>query len=364
MSKSSPWFILMMIMLVLTSVAEGGQLGPTDLGVITKSIQGISLARFYQAIESKEFEMPSVHSPWSVANTIRDYSLRNKAVAAREFAGALFMRIESWAEETKAAKPAVEPIRQFLGLADWLMKSPGYGNFFLAKRCHEIAMFAIARALVETSLPIEGVTDQFPRFETSWKTPAGRAQILNDDVGARLFEIPSGDEKAQQQYLERLWALGNMMALKYSSSEMQAAFEGHPPPGLENVSETVRRWYLGAYETPFMREHVSFFKDDGKVSATTWNVNNHEALIVPYQQRHIAVLKALAEFRSAIGLFPGEYVPNESASTSKQKAAFVQAWQDYRTKKGLGADPNVAVSAWEGYREIMSGAFRDEGAAR
>jgi hypothetical protein len=278
-------------------------------------------------------------------------------MAARDFGGALFLRIEDWATEMKTAKPAVAPVNQFMDMADWLMKSPGYGNFFMAKRCHEIAAYGIARTLVDTNCPLDSVTNQFPRFDAGWKTPAGRAKILNDDVGSRLFDVPSGDEKAQQQYLERVWNIGKTMVVKYSTPEMQAAFEGHPPKGMEDVSEMVRRWYLGAYETPFMREHVSFFKDDGKVSAKNWNANDHEALIVPYQEPQLPRLKCLAEFRAAIGSFPGEYVPNEDPATSKQKAAFIQAWTDSRKQKGFPADPDVAVTAWEVYRDILSNAF-------
>lgn len=346
-------------LLILSSVAiaDNEPLSTTALNALAKGLPGVSFARFNQSVSSNEFPMPAIRSPWSVTNMVTDYSARNRALAARDFSGALFLRIEDWATEMKAGKPTAESVKQFMDLADWLMKSPGYGNFFMAKRCHEIAANGIARALVDTNCPLDGVTNQLPRFDASWKTPAGRAKILNDDVGARLFDVPPNDEKAQQQYLERLWHLGQMMVMKYSSPEMQACFEGHPPAGMENVSETVRRWYLGAYETPFMREHVLFFKDDGKVSAKNWNANDHEALIVPYAEPQLPRLKCLAEFRAAIGRFPGEYVPNEDPAASKQKAAFVQAWTDYRKQKGLPEDTGVAVTAWEVYRDIMSGAF-------
>ena len=317
----------------------------------------MSMSRFLGYLESNKCDVGPINSLWYATNiTTRSFD-QTPIFAAREFGGALFLRMEGWATEMKAEKPAAEPIRQFMNLADWLMKSPGYGNFFMARRCHEIAMHEIARSLVNTNCPVGGITNLFSRFDTPWKRPAGRAKILNDDVGAQLFDVPSGDEKTQQQYLDRMWTVGKTMVLKYSTPEMQAAFEGHPPKGMEDVSEMVRRWYLGAYETPFMREHVSFFKDDGKVSSKNWNANDHESLIVAYQEPQLPRLKCLAEFRAAIGNFPGEYVANEAPATSKQRAAFVQAWTEYRKQKGLPVDDGVAVTAWEVYRDIMAGTF-------
>ncbi len=345
-----------MIVLSVNGVAYAEELGSQDVRHMAEGVRSVSFQRLYGAIVSNELTMPVVRSPWAT-NLPMDYSKERLTMAARDFGAALFLRMEDWATEMKVAKPGAEPVTQFMDLADWLMKSPGYGNFFMAKRCHEIAAYGIARALVETNCPLEGVTNQCPRFDAWWKTPAGRAKILNDDVGSRLFEVPSGDEKAQQQYLDRMWAIGKTMVYKYSTPEVQAAFEGHPPPGYEDISNMLRQWYLGAYETPFMREHVSFFKDDGKVSAKNWNANDHEALIVPYQEPQLPRLKCLAEFRAAIGFFPGEYVPGEDPATSKQKAAFVQAWTDYRKRKGLPEDTGVAVTAWEIYHEIMSDVF-------
>ncbi len=329
------------------------------LGVYSTSLPKASLSQLLVFITSNKTAMTPMHSLWYATNiTTRSFE-QDPVIAARRFGGTLFLRMEDWAAEMKAEQPTAEPIQQVMNLADWLMKSPGYGNFFLAKRCHEVATYAIARALVDTNCPLEGVTNQFARFDVPWKTPAGRAQILNDDVGARLFEVPSGGEQAQQQYLERMWLVGKTMVEKYKTPEMQAAFEGHPPKGLESVSEMVRHWYLGAYETPFMREHISFFKDDGKVSAKNWNANDHEALIVHYAEPQLPRLKCLAEFRTAIGYFPGEYVPNEDPAKSKQKVAFVQAWTDYRKHQGLPDDPGVAVTTWEVYRDIMAGTFPD-----
>lgn len=348
--------IFTMIVLPVNGIAYSEKLGSQDVRHMAEGVRNVSFQRLHGAIVSNELTMPVVRSPWAT-NLPMEYSKEQMTIAARDFGGALFLRIEDWMAEIKTAKPAVEPIRQFLDLADWVMKAPGYGNFFIAKRCHEIAAYGIARALVDLNCPLEDVKSQFPRFEANWKTPAGRAQILNDDVGARLFEVPTGDEKAQQQYLDRMWAVGKTMVEKYKTPEMQAAFEGHPPEGLEAVSEMVRHWYFGAYETPFMREHISFFKDDGKTSAKNWNANDHEALIVPYREPQLPRLKCLAEFRASVGSFPGEYVPNEVPATSKQKAVFVKAWSDCRKQKGLPEDPGVAVTAWEVYRDVMSGAF-------
>lgn len=350
-------YLLCIVVLLSWNAATAEPIRTGILKVLTPDVPKASMGQLTGYLASNKCDMVPIYSLWHSTNiTTRSFD-QTPILAARAFGGALFLRVEDWGAETKTAKPAAEPVKQFMDFADWLMKSPAYGNFFLAKRCHEIATYGIARALVDTNCPLDGVTNQFVRFDASWKTPVGRARILNDDVGARLFDVPPNDEKAQQQYLERLWRLGQMMVTKYSSPEMQACFEGHPPAGMENVSETVRRWYLGAYETPFMREHVSFFKDDGKVSAKNWNANDHEALIVPYAEPQLPRLKCLAEFRAAIGYFPGEYVPNEDPATSKQKAAFVQAWTDYRKQKGLPEDAGVAVTAWEAYRNILSGAF-------
>lgn len=352
------WLFLGLVAIAGTCMGETQELGIADMKALAEGLPNGSLRRFHAAVASNQFLMPVVHSSWNINNIPREDTIqRRRVAAARDFGGALFLRIEDWATEMNAGKPAAEPVKQFMDLADWLMKSPGYGNFFMAKRCHEIAAYGIARALVDTNCPLDGVTNQFPRFDAWWKTPAGRAKILNDDVGSRLFEVPSGDEKAQQQYLDRMWTIGKTMVYKYSTPEVQAAFEGHPPPGYEDITKMVRQWYLGAYETPFMRQHVSFFMDDGKVSAKNWNAKDHEALIVPYTEPQLPRLKCLAEFRAAIGYFPGEYVPNEDPVTSKQKAAFVQAWTDYHKQKGLTEDRGVAVTAWEVYRDVMSGAF-------
>jgi hypothetical protein len=350
------WLLIGLLAFSVAKAEQNEVLGIEGMKSVARGLPSGSFDRFYSAVHSNRFLMPVICSPWAT-NLPMDFDKYQRTLAARDFGEALFSRIEEWGAGMKAAQPKAEPIKQFMDIADWLMKSPGYGNFFMAKRCHEITIYGIARALVETNCPLDDITNQFVRFDAWWKTPAGRARILNDDVGARLFEVSSGDENAQQQYLERMWTIGKTMVYKYSTPEVQAAFEGHPPPGYEDISKMVRQWFLGAYETPFMREHVSFFKDDGKVSAKNWDVNDHEALIAPYQEPQLARLKCLAQFRAAIGYFPGEYVPNEDPATSKQKAAFVQAWTSTRIHKGRPEDTGVAVTAWEVYRDILSGAF-------
>lgn len=350
------WFLIGLLAFSNAKAEQNEVLGIEGMKSVARGLSTGSFDRFYSAVHSNRFLMPVICSPWAT-NLPMEFAKYQRTCGARDFGGALFLRMEDWAAEMKAAKPTAEPVKEFMDMTDWLMTSPGYGNFFMAKRCQEIATYGIARALADTNCPLDGVTNQFPRFNASWKTPVGRAQILNNDIGARLFEVPPGDEKTQQQYLDRMWTIGKTMVYKYSTPEVQAAFEGHPPPGYEDISKMVRQWYLGAYETPFMREHVSFFKDDGKVSAKNWNVNDHEALIVPYAEPQLPRLKCLAEFRAAIGYFPGDYVPNEDPVTLKQKAAFVQAWTDYRKLKGLPENASVAVTAWEVYRDICSGAF-------
>ncbi len=349
--------ILLLLLLLATRDAVSEPLRADDLKGLTPEIPRVSMSHFSRFMASNRYDMVAIRSTWHADNMLPTHSDNRRIAAARDFGGALFLRMEGWATEMRGGTPTAESAKQFMDLADWLMKSPGYGNFFMARRCHEISADGIARALADTHCPLEVITNLFPRFEAWWKTPAGRAKILNDDVGSRLFDVPIEDEKAQQQYLERVWNIGKTMVVKYSTPEMQAAFEGNPPKGMEDVSIMVRRWYLGAYETPFMREHVSFFKDDGKVSARNWNANDHEALIVPYQEPQLPRLRCLAAFRAAIGHFPGEFEPNEAPATSKQKAAFIQAWAADRKQKSLPDDTGVAVTAWEVYRDVMSGAF-------
>lgn len=176
-------------------------------------LQSMNMSRFWGIAISNDLEVLPIRSHWYKGNAHLDSYVEDEIVSVREFGSALFLRIEDWGAEAKAAQPSAESIRQFLDLADWVMKRPGYGNYFIARRCHEIAAEGLARALLDTNCPLNQLTNLFSRFDVGWYRPTVRARILDEDFcGNGLMVELSHDEARQQEILERTWRVGRALA--------------------------------------------------------------------------------------------------------------------------------------------------------
>jgi hypothetical protein len=154
--------------------------------------------------------------------------------------------------------------------------------------------------------------------------------------------------------------------------------------------------------TPSIRENESFFVDDPErelIPMTTshlWNKKDHDFLLKLYLS-NLREVKALLEFRKAIGTFPQKIVHTDAQVAANQlekakwaklgltmvdgyavgdhspyhteaQAAFALEWNKYVMETYHDADSRNAVlnldaDAYRAYSEIQNGAFVDEDSA-
>lgn len=358
--------------------------GKTQLDDMTRFILNAELTEFLEAITGEQWFAPLMFSRWHVEN-IASKDVRADMLAARAFGKALLDRFTDW-KTAMTSSTAPDELEQqidlWLELADWLMKENGYGNVFLAVRCHDIATIGMGKLLVNLDYPFEQINQRIQRLDAPWYAPSSRRAILNQEVGAELFIVHETDEQAVQRELEKTWQRGMFAA---DRERRKTAGKTRTLDRDWMVIEALISVTL-LHGPKIPTESLPFFEEDHLsyppiiTTATMWENKWHEKCVVGFEFDNASSLKALALFRKKVGYFPTTYdiseedrqkrailyqeyqkrgitlVPFEQGFHSPAEAAFNRAWQPFVTEETRYLD----AVAWNAYDEIMTGRFLDQ----
>ena len=356
-----------------------------EIAAMTKAVTNSSLQEFAQQIGSNRWNTPVIYSRWHVEKVATNDPSPVKLLAL-EFGRALAVRQDQWCQEILASdrtEVAANMAGVFLNLAEWLEKSPGYGNLILSSSCRGSAQIGIGRMIVDTNWPLEAATVSLKRSTGFLASPSVRMRVLNDEAGAEIFAPIASNEAENQITLEKTWQTGALTIIKNTSPKAGALFEDvasskSVPPEWRSFFKTMPS------PTSVMSSNIAFFKDlDGAAfpkpmtTLASIEIKWHRRFTDenPVERR----LGALADFRGAIGFFPTNW--NLSAADQKlreqerneakqlgikityfedkakdnQEAAFYYAWVNYWKAKGQrehSYDSGVAGTAWETFVNI------------
>lgn len=325
-------------------------------------MQQATLEDFLQAVEANGWKAPVIYSLWHVEQiaTEEEWPVRFEA---RVLGRILAERLVDWKTLMMAdTSPAQlqQDIERFFTLTDWLTKSRGYGNLFLAARCHDITTVGIGRLLVNLEYPLETTVNLLNTLDAPpWNAPSVRQQILNQEAGVELFVTASTQEKEIQSSLKEIWDIGEIFIRVQETPDVKAAIEGNPPKGKEwLVTPSLLQMYRQA--SPLIQEHAEFFKDDGVPAVVTtlsmWDRKWHQRCVTGFGSYNAHSLKALVTFRATVGYFPTEPKYEDDFYRSRIEAAFAQVWREnYATHDTWNLDAPASAA----YEAIITGRFLD-----
>jgi hypothetical protein len=236
--------------------------------------------------------------------------------------------------------------------------------------------------LVNLEYPLATTQQLLHALDTPWTAASVRQQILNQEAGIELFGSGSNQEGEIARALVETWKTGDTFISVQAVPEVKAAYDGHPPKGMEwVVSPSIQDRLQRA--SPRLKEHAMFFQDDQLPQVVTtvnvWEKKWHRRFISRVTLRNTTMLQALAMFRGKVGYFPTKpvfseeqlrqrdreiqnaqkkgiiIVPFEEAYDSPGEAAFAQAWRPFETPEAH----NIYAPAWQAYEEITTGKFLD-----
>ncbi len=289
-----------------------------------------TLEAFLQATETNQWKAPVIYSQWHVEQIAAEDD-RPVMLEARNFGKALAERLSEWRSlmtDDVSFDQLRLNIEGFLKLADWVMETRGYGNLFLAARCHDIATVGIGRLIVNLEYPLDIATGLLNALESSEYVPSVRQQILHQEAGVDLFVFASTQEADIKSSLEDTWNTGALFISVQEAPQLKAALEGNPPEGMEWLQSPTMQQILQR-ASPLLKEHIAFFKDDMLPDVVTtlsmWDKKWHYKIMIGFRPLNIYYLNALATFRDAVGFFPTK--PTFSEEQLKLREVEIQTAQ-------------------------------------
>ncbi|MCF8468799.1 MAG: hypothetical protein K9G33_15470 [Sneathiella sp.] len=330
-----------------------------SISKLAASLKEEGIAEFL-AGAGKEFSgAPRIDSRWHI-DTVCQPSARTAALEARHFGKDAIDQIDKFAEDVRAYYPPTDSVRRcqiLLDLADWIASETGYGNLFIAARCHDLAAVEIGRLIADAGLPLGTGQGLLERSNAAWYAPEVRAAVLNREAGAVLFRAHLA--LITQQDLDAVWKLGVLCELEEQNPQLKIARQGIPPKGLEpwkDISASISTSFKSHAE---IERNAAFFRDDpynaGNTLSETWELKHHMRLVVGLRPRSFHDLAALAAFRKAVGYFPERAPRGGHPFGSEGEAAFDEAWRPHATP----ANHTTYVRAWATYSQIQNRQFLD-----
>ena len=272
---------------------------------INRLIQTASLAEIVHTIEANHWKPPLITSRH--VEQIAAETERPALFAARSFGASLLARFDAWRTDLVAASSPCDAqplVDHLLWLADWLMETPGYGNLFLAARCHDFATIGLGKLAINLDYPLSEITPRLQRLHAHWYAPSIRRAILNQEAGAALFADDERDEEAIQRLLEQTWQCGMFAADR----------DREKRSGRRRIMDT--EWkVLDAlisgilFRGPKIPKAYFAFFEDGSFSPEftvndLWERKWHEKCVIGFELPNTRELMALATFRETVGFFP------------------------------------------------------------
>lgn len=374
--------IINLLSLIALPICIEGQQPHGSIYEMTLWVQQATLDEFLQAIQHNDWKAPAIYSQWHVEQ-IAVENERTVMSDNRMFGSRLIERLSEWNKAMTAEvthEKLQQDIEMFLMLAGRLIESKGYGNLFLAARCHDIATVGIGRLLVDLEYSLDKTRQLVNALQAPWYAPSVREYVLNQEAGVQLFTAVSQEEDAILLSLQETWQAGSLAALEQKASYSERELDEAEQALYELISPIIQQ------ASPLVQEHLDFFVDDELPSPriittkSMWERKWHEKLIHGFEPENAQKLYALTTFREAVGYYPTtpsfseeelrqretriqelkekgiKTVLFEEAFNSLAEAGFAQAWAPHETKE----THTLYHRAWRAYEEIISGKFLDE----
>lgn len=235
--------------------------------------------------------------------------------------------------------------RQLLDLSNWLEKGDGYENGILGSRCRTIAGIAIARILVDESVPVENSKSLIDELGS-----VSDVEWIQWVIRAHEHEVP----ESLAPYVERGETPDDARkALTKASMRGQALLADKGiKVGTDGVGVDIEKTRQARQSSP---TDLAIYITDPVLGFTTLEQWERYCFFPdPLHMHIVSDLRATLLFRQCIGGFPVAPLPEDAMSNGKLNdrylslthAAFDKAWFDFSHKKefmnsDLRKDPNT-----------------------
>jgi hypothetical protein len=331
-------------------------------GEIAAMVAKSSPADFFRSISSNGWAAPIIWSKWHVDH-VRDSKARDLMVQNRIFGRVFAERLEIWATDMRKTKNSSQNIADATALsdiADWLASSSGYENLFLAARVKDIAAIGAGKVVVDLNTPFDMASSLVNRLvDTPWASAKSRAEVLNAEAGENLFDVSNLSPTEAEKRLQEIWANGHLTQLMHDNPGIPAMLEGRSDEMSKSISGAIKK--QSPKEQQIYLKNRDFFADQHITAnqATLlrqWDTKHHKGLIIGFDFRNIQAVKALLDFRSAVGFFPTTEDGFEKEWIARLRGPD-QIIRDIEKTALFDA-------AWRAYKEITAGEFMDMDARR
>ncbi len=319
---------------------------------LNNSIKEKGIVAFLSRAVESGWSAPIIHSKWKVDRIPPNESVRRQlAVASRTFGHEVAIQLLTQAEfmlSNATSEQLLERSHILFQLADWLTKAEGYGNWFLADRCHDIASVGIAKATYDLTFPVRTIEPLFDRFTVEWRKGSYRSRVLNNEAGQSIFPNDGNGGLFEK------WGTGQREFYAWRLRAENAAVAGG------KRSEAEIETSLGS-----VPESISFFADSAPsmrkppTLVHCWDLKWHEGIIIGGGEGlNVRLAKALLTFRKNVGDFPTEPKKKATGGEDPARAAFRQAWDQFRAPDNAPIN-SVYGGAFSAFKLLRDGRFED-----
>jgi len=340
--------------------------GADDLNVLIKqqeeenaSLRKEGIKPYFEVKSRTGYSAPRILSQWKVNRIPRsEPELQKLETLRRSFGLEVAKQLEKQAEFMLSHSPTDSLYDQsgfLLRFANWIGNKLGYGNWFLAERCHDVATVGLGRAIYDLNFPTDKLQPMLQSFSgAQWQTPAFRAELLNDEAGFKYFSI----EQVSADMLSQAWSEYERGYIAWRRSVMTKAFD--KGAGTEPASA------LAVGSPP---EEFAFFADTWstfsapRTLVNLWDAKWHERIVVGGGSGNVSLANSLLVFRLKVGAFPNEPKKPPGRNEEPTKAAFRQAWEQFRQPNNASIN-SVYGGAFSAFVMLREGNFLDQDTAQ
>ena len=347
---------------------------------INERLKKQTIEEFVEMLRQDQWSLPSIPSQGFIETHIKEDEIIIIFQAIRDLGYQLALRMEELAQEQQTL-PQNDTLFQrsmlLCDLSEILTCGAGYGNFFLAQRCIDIAAVGLARLTISMEIPIEKCFKLASRMSQDWQEIPYQIRVLNSEAYANIFI----NEKITKEQLNEIWGIGINMHRKVENSSLQIEWED-----LElDIAPLLNAKFIDV--EAFTNNLIFFTENNTTINpptlTRTWNSNQHRRIILRggVSRTHKLAL-ALLQFRAVVGFFPPPFVrseedtkrleveikkyselgmtitkPEENLSNDPLKEAFRREWEKCVSKLD---EKNNYVNAYQAYIELKNNNFFDE----
>ena len=369
--------------------ADDGEL--ECLAQMTEAVQTKTIEEFMDAIRENKWVMPRIPSKWHVETKVTDKNEQRRLFAARDFGYQLALRLETLAQEQKTIRSRSvlhERTQLIFDLSDWCAEPVGYGNFFLARECLNVAVLGVNRLTASMEFPLEKCEGLGARLSPKWLVVPRVLMVLNDEADSKIFT----NDKVPYDKLVDLWRLGRWLRERDGNTNVSKDASVFTQFGLPPPSRTPDAKFVNV---ELFMNNLDFFVETemhplGPIEIIplppSWEYRQHARLFAltgftGWRDNALSLIK----FRSIVGFFPPPFVrtPEEikqsdiriaeyakkgisvgkledSRSYDPLKIAFSREWEKTKFVNGKYDLYNDYLPALFAYKEAKSASLLDE----